>query len=228
MGTEMEMNSNTNTVHFMDHGIIVDSSLSRFIKEGILISNLEDFSQIKCDSVDLTLGDSCKRIMHNHFEIEDKKEKLIIDTKKIMKYIDVEWKEDSEGNKYIDIAPKEFLLFSTKEKICLPTHLKKYIGSAFGPSGSAINFSFYGRLTGKSSIARLGVSTEFGSLVHSGFEGTITLEVTNHNKDLYVRVYQGMPITQISFFESFPPMMSYADDIDSKYMHQEEATGSRL
>ena len=35
MGTEMEMNSNTNTVHFMDHGIIVDSSLSRFIKEGI-------------------------------------------------------------------------------------------------------------------------------------------------------------------------------------------------
>lgn len=212
----------------MENGIIVDSGLSHYIKAGILISNLEDFSQIKCDSVDLTLGDTCKRIIHNAFEVEDKKEKLIIDTKKMMQYSNVEWNTDQDGNKYIDLAPGEFLLFSTREKISLPNSLKKYIGTYNSAFGSAINFSFYGRLTGKSSIARIGVSTEFGSLIHSGFEGNITLEVTNHNKEYYVRLYQGMPITQVSFFESETPMISYADDMESKYMHQEGATGSRL
>ena len=129
----------------------------------------------------------------------------------------------ANGDKYIDIEPLSFLLFNTTEKINLPEQV--VFSNA---DGSTKTLSIYGHVRGKSSIARLGISTEFGSLIQPGFEGTITLEVFNHNKDKSIRLYQGMPICQVSFYKSAVPNNSYKSDQDSKYMNQIEATGSKL
>lgn len=204
----------------MEPDIFVDIDLARYIEEGLLIENLKDFSQIKSISVDLTLGNSCKKILHNTFE--DVKPNLVIDTKKVVQYDLVPWNIDSNGDKYIDIEPLGFLLFNTAEKIKLPEKV------SFDSNGVAKIYSLYGHIRGKSSIARLGISTEFGSLIQPGFQGTITLEVFNHNKDKVIRLYQGMPICQVSFYKSPTPNENYKTDQDSKYMNQIEATGSKL
>lgn len=201
--------------------IFTDIDLTHYIEKGLLIENLKDFSQIKSISVDLTLGNSCKKILHNVFE--DAKPNLVIDTKKVVKYNDIKWKTDSNGDKYIDIEPLGFLLFNTFEKINLPEQV--VFSNA---EGNSKIFSLYGHIRGKSSIARLGISTEFGSLIQPGFQGTITLEVFNHNKDKVVRLYQGMPICQVSFYKSSVPDENYKTDQNSKYMNQIEATGSKL
>lgn len=205
----------------IESDIFTDIDLTHYIEKGLLIENLKDFSQIKSISVDLTLGNSCKKILHNVFE--DVKPNLVIDTKKIVKYDNVPWSIDSVGDKYIDIEPLSFLLFNTTEKINLPEQV--VFSNA---DGSTKMLSIYGHVRGKSSIARLGISTEFGSLIQPGFEGTITLEVFNHNKDKAIRLYQGMPICQVSFYKSAVPNNSYKSDQDSKYMNQIEATGSKL
>ena len=205
----------------IESDIFIDIDLTHYIEKGLLIENLKDFSQIKSISVDLTLGDSCKKILHNVFE--DIKPNLVIDTKKVVKYNDIEWKTDSNGDKYIDIEPLSFLLFNTFEKINLPEQV------VFNDTdGNSKTFSLYGHVRGKSSIARLGISTEFGSLIQPGFQGTITLEVFNHNRDKLVRLYQGMPICQVSFYKSSVPDENYKTDQNSKYMNQIEATGSKL
>lgn len=201
--------------------IFTDIDLAHYIEKGLLIENLKDFSQIKSISVDLTLGDSCKKILHNEFE--EAISSLIIDSKKIVKYDNFPWSTDSNGDKYIDIAPLDFLLFNTAEKINLPERVVFN-----GLDGTGRVFSLYGHVRGKSSIARLGISTEFGSLIQPGFQGTITLEVFNHNKDKAVRLYQGMPICQVSFYKSTVPNKSYKSDQNSKYMNQIEAVGSKL
>lgn len=201
--------------------IFTDIDLAHYIEKGLLIENLKDFSQIKSISVDLTLGNSCKKILHNEFE--EATSSLIIDTKKIVKYDNVPWSIDSNGDKYIDIEPLSFLLFNTAEKINLP---ERVVFNNLDGTGKV--FSLYGHVRGKSSIARLGISTEFGSLIQPGFQGTITLEVFNHNKDKVVRLYEGMPICQISFYKSTTPNESYKSDLSSKYMNQIEATGSKL
>ena len=71
----------------IESDIFTDIDLTHYIEKGLLIENLKDFSQIKSISVDLTLGNSCKKILHNVFE--DIKPNLVIDTKNIVKYDNV-------------------------------------------------------------------------------------------------------------------------------------------
>jgi dCTP deaminase len=85
------------------------------------------------------------------------------------------------------LHPGEFVLGSTLERVRLPDDL-------------------VARLEGKSSLGRLGL------LIHStagyvdpGFEGTITLELSNVAR-LPISIYRGMPIGQISFQQLTTPV----------------------
>lgn len=111
------------------------------------------------------------------------------------------------GPKGIFILPAHsFALASTIEKVTLPADL-------------------VGRLEGKSSIGRLGVTTHVtAGFFDPGFRGHATLELFNTN-DVPVWLYAGMPICQMSFAVlSSPAERPYGhEDLGSKY--QEQARG---
>lgn len=77
------------------------------------------------------------------------------------------------------IKPKQFVLGSTIEKICLPDDL-------------------VARIEGKSSWARQGLIVHTAGFIDPGFCGTLTLEITNlsnHN----ISVQRGKLIAQVAF-----------------------------
>lgn len=71
------------------------------------------------------------------------------------------------------LEPNKFLLGKTREKIKFPIHDE---GSYYAA-----------RVEGKSSLARCGILIHFTApTIHSGFEGTITLEIINLGVDSFV------------------------------------------
>src|SRR5688572_7921697 len=79
----------------------------------------------------------------------------------------------------VKIRPGEFLLASTLEKVHLPA-------------------SMVGRIEGKSSRARQGLIIHTAGFIDPGFEGELTLEITNlSNKEIPLE--RGMRIGQIAF-----------------------------
>jgi dCTP deaminase len=83
-------------------------------------------------------------------------------------------------------------------------------------------------IEGKSSLARLGITVhQTGGWIDCGFEGTITLEMTNENVRPVV-LYAGMPIAQIVFYETDHALMPYGVRGSAKYHKQKGATGSRF
>lgn len=89
--------------------------------------------------------------------------------------------------------------------------------------GSTIEKTFSGPfvplLEGKSSIGRLGISVHITAGVGDiGFEGHWTLEISVVKP---VRVYAGMPIAQLMYFESGQCDLPYNRKTDSKYHNQE-------
>ena len=83
-------------------------------------------------------------------------------------------------------------------------------------------------MEGKSSLARLGLTVhQTGGWIDCGFEGTLTLEMTNENVRPIV-LTAGMPICQLVFHETKPAETSYNRKKTAKYMKQQGATGSRF
>ena len=108
------------------------------------------------------------------------------------------------------IHPGQFILAHTLEYIKLPTYLAA-------------------RLEGRSSLARLGIIIHStGGFIDAGFEGQLTLEMTNINK-VPVKLYPGMKIAQIAFEildkEAERP---YNQRIESKYNKQRGPTLSKI
>jgi len=101
-----------------------------------------------------------------------------------------------------------FLLAETMESIRLPNNICATI-------------------EGKSSLARLGITVhQTGGWIDCGFEGTITLEMTNENIRPIV-LTSGMPIAQIVFYQTEPALIPYHARVSAKYNKQSGATGSR-
>lgn len=63
---------------------------------------------------------------------------------------------------------------------------------------------------GKSSIGRLGLLIHDAGFIDAGFEGTITLEIKNLNS-FPIKMYKGMKIAQIIFFDVGTPDKHYGD-----------------
>lgn len=106
----------------------------------------------------------------------------------------------------LPLAPGQFLLGSTKERVKVPTNLVC-------------------RLEGKSSLGRLGLAVHItAGYIDPGFEGNITLEMVNF-LPIPIMLTPGMPIAQIGFIEmsdtpSKPYQGRYQGDrgaVQSKY-----------
>ena len=111
----------------------------------------------------------------------------------------------------IVIAPHDFILGATLERFSLPRDI-------------------VGQITGKSSLARLGVMVHVtAGFIDAGFShppATITLEIVNVGTRP-VRLHAGMPIGQMVFTRTQPCQAAYDEKPGAKYNGQPAAAQSR-
>jgi dCTP deaminase len=157
---------------------------------------------IHASSMDLHLGSSFKVYEHSSFTVLDPKRPETFRGK--MREIQL-----TEGEPLI-VQPGEFVLGVTQEYITVPADLVL-------------------RVEGRSSLGRLGIIVHStAGFVDPGFEGSITLEISNLNR-LGVALYPGMRICQIAFLEmSSPAETTYDRKHGSKYMGQTAPQESKL
>ena len=109
------------------------------------------------------------------------------------------------------LHPGQFILGATFEKICLPRDI-------------------VGQLTGKSSLARLGVMVHVtAGFIDAGFShpaATITLEIVNVG-NRPVRLHAGMAIGQMVFTRTAECKVAYHEKVGAKYNGQPAAAHSR-
>lgn len=145
----------------------------------------------------------------NTFKIYRKSRQTVIDSKVWVLPDHVETLTIENWEQFI-IHPGDFVLGVTLEKIKVP-------------------YDLVARCEGRSSIGRLGIiihSTAW--FVDPGFEGTITLEMTNIN-EVAVVLYAGMRIGQYAFQTVLWEVeTTYDKRIWSKYMHQVTPEESRI
>ena len=146
----------------------------------------------------MRLGDKAL-VFRNHRE-------SVTDVKRDMSHLTEE--EDIDELKPFVLHPGEFILAATFESVRIPDNI-------------------VGRLDGKSSLGRLGLIVHStAGFVDPGFEGTITLELTNIS-NLPITLYAMMPVSQISFmYLSTPAEKPYGGN-RSKYQGQRGPQPSR-
>ncbi len=170
---------------------------ARILKGDIVITSPENdhMSNVHASSLDLRLGKYFKIYDHTKYPVLDP---LKPDTfKDIAKLIEV----DDEKVPFI-VQPGEFVLGVTMEKIKIADDL-------------------VARVEGRSSLGRLGIIIHStAGFVDAGFEGTITLEITNINR-MPVALYPGMRVCQLAFEEmSSSAEVPYHAKGSSKYQGQ--------
>ncbi len=181
--------------------ILVDFEIRREIAEGRLIVEPFDDALVQPNSYDVRLD----RKFSWH-ETDD------LDCSVIDPYIPesihkdvVETLADS-----IVIKPGEFILGATLERICLPKNI-------------------VGQLTGKSSLARLGVMVHVtAGFIDAGFShppAQITLEIVNVG-NRSVKLHAGMAIAQMVFTQTAECALPYNEKPNAKYNGQLAAAHS--
>ena len=110
--------------------------------------------------------------------------------------------ESTEGGFPIDTG--EFVLATTQEHVNIPSNVAAFV-------------------QGRSSIGRIGLTTQNAGFVDPGFHGHITLELVNESPNTII-LTPGYPVAQLVFFECYPVEKPY----NGKYNGQVEATGSRM
>lgn len=98
----------------------------------------------------------------------------------------------------------QFALATTEEEVNLPNNVAAFV-------------------QGRSSIGRIGLTTQNAGFVDPGFHGHITLELVNENPNPII-LRPGYPVVQLVFFETRAVSLPYC----GKYNGQVEATGSRM
>lgn len=114
------------------------------------------------------------------------------------------------GFSEVVLAPGESILATTKQRVELPNNIKATV-------------------EGKSSLARYFVAVHAtAGFIDPGFEGTVTLEITNNNLRRSFLLIPGMPIGQLSFiFLTQPAKKPYGADLGSHYQGQIGVTAPR-
>jgi dCTP deaminase len=158
--------------------------------------------QLGSISVDFRLGNTFMVFEHSRFSYIDPRHPQSIGD--AMRTITV---EDDEA---FIMQPGDFALASTKESLELPNDL-------------------LGRLEGRSSIARLGITVHSTAAVFEpGWIGTATMELSNLGR-MPVALYPGMRICAFSFQTvSSPVMTQYRDKKGNKYAGQIDPRASQL
>lgn len=187
--------------------ILSDRDIKALIKEGKIGMESEDgkdpCENANCASLDFRLGKFFKIYDHAKYAILDPLRPETMEGATKLITID-------EPNTPFIVQPGEFVLGVTMEKIRVPNNL-------------------VARCEGRSSIGRLGIIIHStAGYIDPGFEGTITLEITNINR-MPVALYPGMRIGQFAFetltSEAETP---YYKKNTSKYQNQSLVEESRI
>ncbi|MCD6283681.1 dCTP deaminase [bacterium] len=181
--------------------ILSDKDIKKIIEENKLIFKPKISSdQISPASIDLKLG--------NIFKVFDITKQHLLDTKKGIPDKDfIITYKIKDGNSFI-IHPNNFVLAHTKEYIEVPDDLVL-------------------RVEGKSTLARMGILVHTAGYVDPGYEGTLTLEISNQS-NLPVALYPGMYICQIAVeYLSSPAEISYKKRKKSLYSDSKEPLPAR-
>ena len=181
--------------------ILSDRSIKESIADGRIVITPYDESLVQPASIDIRL-DGRFRVFRNY-------RYSCIDPKALQEDL-TELIEVGPDEPFI-VHPGEFILGNTVERIKLGDDL-------------------VARLEGKSSLGRLGLIVHAtAGYVDPGFEGNITLELSNV-ANLPIRLYPGMKVGQISFFAmSTPADRPYGHPgLGSKYKGQSAPTASRM
>jgi dCTP deaminase len=184
--------------------ILSDRDIVRALEEGrIRISPEPDLAtQLGSVSIDFRLGSTFMVFEHSrHSFIDPRQPQSIGDA---MRTIEVQ-----PGDRFI-MQPGDSALASTIESLELPDDL-------------------LGRLEGRSSIARLGITVHSTAAVFEpGWIGTATMELSNLGR-MPVALYPGMRICAFSFEEvSSPVMTPYRAKRNAKYAGQQTPRPSLL
>lgn len=154
-------------------------------------------------SLDLRLG--------KYFKVYKHSQHAVLDPANPASFADCTRLEEVKkvGEPFI-VQPGEFVLGVTLEKIRLPKDL-------------------VARVEGRSSLGRLGIIIHStAGFIDPGFEGTITLEITNINR-MPVALYPGMRVCQLAFeMMSSPAEIGYAEKKSTKYQGQVFPEESRI
>jgi dCTP deaminase len=180
--------------------VLSDGTIRRLVDEGRIRIEPWDPKMVQPASVDLRLGNSF-RVFHNH-------RTAAIDLREpptnLTEHVSV------EPDQPFVIHPGEFVLGVTVERVAIPDDV-------------------VARIEGKSSLGRLGLIVHAtAGFVDPGFEGTLTLEITNLTR-VPIKLYPDLPIAQLSFMAlDAPAEVPYGHpELGSHYHGQVEATESR-
>jgi dCTP deaminase len=156
--------------------ILSDRDIKKALREEKITVVSEDNAHLKnihASSLDLRLGRFFKIYEHTKFSLLDPADPETFNGATRL----IELKKSSTA---FIVQPHEFILGVTMEKIKLGDDL-------------------VARVEGRSSLGRLGIIVHStAGFVDPGFEGTITLEITNINR-MPVALYPGMRICQLAF-----------------------------
>lgn len=151
--------------------ILSDRDIKKIIKNKKLVFKPSlNKSQIGPASIDLKLGPIFKK-----FNIS---KQCLLDTKKELPDKDFIITKKIKSNEPFILHPNDFVLASTKEYIKVPNNLVL-------------------KVEGKSTLARMGILVHTAGFVDPGFEGTLTLEISNQS-NLPVALYTEMHICQVA------------------------------
>lgn len=186
--------------------ILPDHEIRDLIEKGIIGVESEDgkhLEHIHCSSMDFRLGKHFKIYNHVKYAILDPTKPETLEGATNLITI-------NEPNTPFIVQPGEFVLGVTMEKIKLPDDI-------------------VARCEGRSSIGRLGIIIHStAGYVDPGFEGTITLEITNINR-MPVALYPGMRIGQFAFQKmTSAAAIPYHKKATSKYQNQSLPEESRV
>lgn len=181
--------------------ILSDKDIKKIIKEKKLLFNPKlSNDQIGPASVDLKLSGVFKTFNTNKHSLLDIKKELPKDFTKTT---------NVKKNEYFVLHPNDFVIASTIEYIKVPDDLVV-------------------RVEGKSSLARMGVLVHTAGFIDPGFEGNVTLEISNQS-NLAVTLYPGMYICQIAIESlSSPAETPYNKRKKSLYLKQRGPTETNI
>lgn len=186
--------------------ILSDRDIKKKIASGDIVIESGDgkhTAHIGASSCDLRLG--------RFFKIYNHAQKAVLDPRDPESFKDVtKLIELKDHMTPFIVQPGEFVLGVTMEKVKLADDI-------------------VARVEGRSSLGRLGIIVHStAGFIDAGFEGTITLEITNINR-MPVALYPGMRVCQLAFEEmSSPAEVPYHMKKTSKYQGQMLPEESRL
>lgn len=186
--------------------ILSDRDIKARIAEGGIVVKSPDgdhMPNIGASSMDFRLGKFFK--VYNHTK------HAVLDPRNPDSFKDVtNMVEIDENDAPFIVQPGEFVLGVTLESVKLADDL-------------------VARVEGRSSLGRLGIIVHStAGFIDAGFEGTITLEITNINR-MPVALYPGMRVCQLAFETmSSPAEVPYNMKKSQKYQGQQFPEESRI